>query len=63
MDTDAVIVRQPQVAAVDESPIPMFRGRTAKRWQDVMLILDAGIDVLTSLNVQHIETSTTRSGT
>lgn len=56
MDTDAVLVRKPQVAAVDEFAHTNVPGsERAKRWQDVMLILDAGIDVLTSLNVQHIE--------
>ena len=56
MDTDAVIVRHPGVAAVDEFAHTNVPGSSRlKRWQDVMAILDAGIDVLTSLNVQHIE--------
>lgn len=56
MDTDAVIARHPQVAAVDEFAHTNVPGsERLKRWQDVMLILDAGIDVLTSLNIQHIE--------
>jgi two-component system, OmpR family, sensor histidine kinase KdpD len=56
MDTDAVIARRPQVAAVDEFAHTNVPGaERLKRWQDVMLILDAGIDVLTSLNIQHIE--------
>jgi two-component system sensor histidine kinase KdpD len=56
MDTDAVLARKPQVAAVDEFAHANVPGsERGKRWQDVMLLLDAGIDVLTSLNVQHIE--------
>src|SRR4051812_9046351 len=56
MDTDGVIRRKPEVAAVDEfahSNVPGAERR--KRWQDVLAILEAGIDVLTSMNVQHIE--------
>ncbi len=56
MDTAGVIARHPQVAAVDEFAHSNAPGaERSKRWQDVMAILDAGIDVLTSLNVQHIE--------
>jgi len=56
MDTDAVLARHPQVAVVDEFAHTNVPGSPRlKRWQDVMLLLDAGIDVLTSLNVQHIE--------
>jgi two-component system sensor histidine kinase KdpD len=56
MDTDAVIARHPDVAAVDEFAHTNVPGSARlKRWQDVIVILDAGIDVLTSLNVQHIE--------
>ena len=56
MDTDAVIARHPQVAVVDEFAHTNVPGsERLKRWQDVQLILDAGIDVLTSLNIQHIE--------
>jgi two-component system sensor histidine kinase KdpD len=56
MDTDAVLQRHPAVALVDEfahSNIP-GSGRE-KRWQDVQALLDAGIDVLTTMNVQHLE--------
>ena len=56
MDVDAVLARHPDVALVDElahSNIP--GGRNAKRWQDVQELLDAGIDVLTTVNVQHLE--------
>ncbi|HEY3822904.1 MAG TPA: histidine kinase [Bryobacteraceae bacterium] len=56
MDTAAVIARHPQVAVVDEFAHTNVPGsERPKRWQDVMIILDAGIDVLTSLNIQHIE--------
>jgi two-component system sensor histidine kinase KdpD len=56
MDTAAVIARHPQVAAVDEFAHTNVPGsEKPKRWEDVMSILDAGIDVLTSLNIQHIE--------
>jgi two-component system sensor histidine kinase KdpD len=56
MDTTAVIARHPQVAVVDEFAHTNVPGaERPKRWQDVMAILDAGIDVLTSLNIQHIE--------
>lgn len=56
MDTTAVIARHPQVAVVDEFAHTNVPGaERPKRWQDVEAILDAGIDVLTSLNIQHIE--------
>jgi two-component system, OmpR family, sensor histidine kinase KdpD len=56
MDTDAVIARRPQVAVVDEFAHTNVPGSDRpKRWQDVHEILDAGIDVLSSLNIQHIE--------
>jgi two-component system sensor histidine kinase KdpD len=56
MDLDAVLARRPQVALVDElahTNIP--GGRHAKRWQDVQELLDAGIEVITTVNVQHLE--------
>jgi two-component system sensor histidine kinase KdpD len=56
MDTPAVIRRHPAVCVVDEFAHTNVPGvEHLKRWEDVMDILDAGIDVLTSLNVQHIE--------
>jgi two-component system sensor histidine kinase KdpD len=56
MDTAALIARHPHVAAVDEFAHTNVPGaERPKRWEDVMAILDAGIDVLTSLNIQHIE--------
>ncbi|MFB7012598.1 MULTISPECIES: DUF4118 domain-containing protein [unclassified Streptomyces] len=56
MDLDAVLARRPQVALVDELAHSNVPGaRNAKRWQDVEELLDAGIDVVTTLNVQHLE--------
>ena len=56
MDLDAVLARHPQVALVDELAHTNVPGcRNAKRWQDVNELLDAGIDVITTLNVQHLE--------
>jgi two-component system sensor histidine kinase KdpD len=56
MDTDAVIARHPQVALIDELAHTNVAGsQHPKRYQDVMDILDAGIDVVTTLNVQHLE--------
>ncbi|MFH8476532.1 DUF4118 domain-containing protein [Streptomyces sp. NPDC018000] len=56
MDLDAVRARRPQVALVDELAHSNIPGsRNAKRWQDVEDLLDAGIDVVTTLNVQHLE--------
>ena len=56
MDTDAVLARHPQVAVVDEFPHTNVPGSThLKRWEDVDVLLDAGIDVLTTMNVQHLE--------
>lgn len=56
MDTDAILARRPAVAVVDEYAHTNVPGsERAKRWQDVELLLDGGIDVLTSMNVQHLE--------
>ena len=56
MDLDAVLARHPQLALVDELAHTNAPGsRHPKRWQDVNELLDAGIDVFTTLNVQHIE--------
>jgi two-component system sensor histidine kinase KdpD len=56
MDTDAILRRKPAVAAVDELPHTNVPGSaTLKRWEDVHMLLDAGIDVLTTMNVQHLE--------
>ena len=56
MDVDAVLARRPQVALVDELAHTNAPGvRHPKRWQDVEELRDAGIDVVTTLNVQHLE--------
>jgi two-component system sensor histidine kinase KdpD len=56
MDLDAVIARHPDVALVDELAHTNAPGSgNEKRWQDVDAILEAGIDVLSTVNVQHIE--------
>ena len=56
MDIDSVLARHPQVALVDELAHTNVPGcRNAKRWQDVDELLDAGIDVITTLNIQHLE--------
>src|ERR1039457_3520046 len=56
MDLDAVLARRPQVALVDELAHTNVPGcRNPKRWQDVDELLDAGIDVITTLNIQHLE--------
>ena len=56
MDTDAILRRHPQVAVVDEFPHTNVPGSPRlKRWEDIHVLLDAGIDVLTTMNVQHLE--------
>ncbi|RMI09187.1 ATP-binding protein [Cellulomonas triticagri] len=56
MDLDAVLARRPRVALVDELAHTNAPGsRHAKRWQDVADLLDAGIHVVTTVNIQHIE--------
>jgi two-component system sensor histidine kinase KdpD len=56
LDVDAVLRRAPHVAMVDELAHTNIPGtRNAKRWQDVMELLEAGIDVVTTVNVQHLE--------
>ena len=56
MDTDAVLRRHPQVAIVDEFPHTNVPGSPRlKRWEDIHVLLDAGIDVMTTMNVQHLE--------
>ena len=59
MDVDAILARKPQVALVDELAHTNIEGsKHRKRYQDVMELLDAGIDVLSTVNVQHIESLT-----
>ncbi len=56
MDTEAILRRKPDVAVVDEFPHTNVPGsEREKRWQDVLELLNAGIDVLTTMNVQHLE--------
>ncbi|MGD0589372.1 MAG: sensor histidine kinase KdpD [Bacteroidota bacterium] len=56
MDLDAIISRKPQLVLVDELAHTNVPGsRHTKRYQDVLELLDNGIDVFTSLNVQHLE--------
>jgi len=57
MDLDAVLARHPQVALIDElahTNVP-GSGKNEKRWQDVREILAAGISVITTVNIQHLE--------
>jgi two-component system sensor histidine kinase KdpD len=56
MDTEAILPRHPEVAVVDEFPHTNVPGSPRlKRWEDVQMLLDAGIDVTTTMNVQHVE--------
>ncbi len=56
MDLDAVLERRPEVALVDEFAHTNVPGsRNEKRWQDVEELLDAGIDVISNVNIQHLE--------
>jgi two-component system, OmpR family, sensor histidine kinase KdpD len=57
MDLDAILRRHPKIALIDElahTNVP-GSGRHEKRWQDVMEILGAGIGVITTVNIQHLE--------
>src|SRR5215510_1670165 len=56
MDTEAVLRRNPNIALVDELAHTNIPGsERTKRWEDVQVLLDAGIEVWTTMNVQHIE--------
>src|SRR5262249_44794220 len=56
MDVDAVVARAPEVALVDELAHTNVPGsRNEKRWQDIEELLAAGIDVISTVNVQHLE--------
>ena len=56
MDTAAILMRNPEVCVVDEFPHTNVPGsERAKRWEDVLALLDHGIDVMTTMNIQHIE--------
>lgn len=56
MDLDAILQIRPEIVIVDELAHSNIEGsRNAKRWQDVTELLDAGINVLSAVNIQHIE--------
>jgi two-component system sensor histidine kinase KdpD len=56
MDTPAVLARRPAVCLVDELAHTNVPGsERSKRWEDVQVLLEAGIDVLTTVNIQHLE--------
>jgi two-component system, OmpR family, sensor histidine kinase KdpD len=56
MDLPAVLARHPQVALVDELAHTNIPGTEhPKRWQDIEMLLEAGIDVITTVNIQHLE--------
>ena len=56
MDVDAILARRPDTCVVDELAHTYVPGsRRPKRWEDVVVLLDAGIDVLTTMNIQHLE--------
>ncbi len=56
LDLDAMLARKPRVALVDELAHRNVPGsRHERRWQDVVELLDAGIDVYTTINIQHLE--------
>src|SRR5262249_4528818 len=56
MDTDRILARHPQVCMVDELPHTNVPGSARnKRWEDVTVLLDAGISVSTTMNIQHLE--------
>lgn len=56
MDLDAILQLHPELVIVDELAHTNIEGsRNEKRWQDVMELLDAGINVISAVNIQHIE--------
>ncbi len=56
MDTDAILRRHPRICAIDEFAHTNVPGsERVKRWQDVLVLLDSGVDVLTTVNIQHLE--------
>ncbi|MEO7030214.1 MAG: universal stress protein [Acidobacteriaceae bacterium] len=61
MDVDAVLARAPQVALIDELAHTNIEGsRSAKRYEDVLLLLENKIDVLSTINIQHVESLSPR---
>jgi two-component system, OmpR family, sensor histidine kinase KdpD len=56
MDTDAIVRRRPAICIVDELAHTNAPGsQRAKRWEDVQVLLDSEIDVITNMNIQHLE--------
>lgn len=56
MDSEAILARRPQVCLVDEFAHTNVPGsERTKRWEDVLALLDAGMDVITNMNIQHLE--------
>ena len=56
MDTDAILARHPAICLVDEFAHTNVPGSArAKRWEEVLVLLAAGIDVITTMNIQHLE--------
>ncbi|MCA1841683.1 MAG: DUF4118 domain-containing protein [Actinobacteria bacterium] len=56
MDLDAILARRPQIVLVDElAHTNVAGGRHAKRWEDVEELLEAGIDVISTVNIAHLE--------
>ncbi|MGE5431965.1 MAG: universal stress protein [Syntrophomonadaceae bacterium] len=56
MDLDAVLIRKPELVLIDELAHTNVPGsRNAKRWEDVMQIVDSGINLISTVNIQHIE--------
>jgi len=56
MDTAAILERDPAICVVDELAHSNVPGsERSKRWEDVQILLDAGIDVMTNMNIQHLE--------
>ncbi len=61
LDVDAVLQRAPQVALIDELAHTNVEGsRFAKRYEDVLFLLEQGVDVVSTVNVQHVESLTPR---
>src|SRR5690349_12366718 len=56
LDVQAILLLNPEIVVIDELAHTNIPGsRNDKRWQDVLDVLDAGIDVITAVNIQHIE--------
>src|SRR5436309_5616481 len=56
MDVDAILARKPSVALIDELAHTNIEGsKHRKRYEDVLELLDAGVDVLSTMNIQHLE--------